>query len=126
MTKNIVSLWSQPMKFILVGTANTICSYVLYAILLYIGLGFVSASFLTLIGSIVVGFLSQGYFVFGGLGIDAMGRFIIVWIFIYAVYLCMVWTAEQLGINNYWGGLLATPMVAALSYVLHRKFVFRH
>jgi hypothetical protein len=33
--------------------------------------------------------------------------------------------ADYLGINNYIGGLIATPMVVCLSYILQRHFVFR-
>lgn len=125
MTPHVVPAWLQPLKFVLAGAINTIWSYALYASLLYAGLGFGLASLLTIVGSVAVGFFTQGHFVFGGASARAVGRFVVVWVFIYAAYVWVVWLAEQSGINNYWGGLLATPMVAVLSYLLQRHFVFR-
>jgi putative flippase GtrA len=125
MAPDTTSGWQQPLKFILVGSINTVWSYALYAALLYVGLGFGLASLVTILGSIAFGFLTQGHLVFGGASSEAVGRFIAVWMLIYVIYLGVVWTAERFGINNYWGGLMATPVVATLSYLLQRYFVFR-
>jgi putative flippase GtrA len=116
---------SQPIKFALVGVLNTGWSYLLYAALLYAGLNYWLASFLTIALSIGFGFLTQGNLVFGGATREALPRFILAWFVIYGVYLLVVSTAQHLGINNYLGGLIATPLVAVLSYILQRRFVFQ-
>lgn len=125
MAPDTAPVWLQPLKFILVGVVNTAWSYALYAALLYAGFSLGLASLLTIAGSVVFGFLTQGCLVFGGTSTRAIARFATVWAFIYVVYLGIVLMAERCGINNYWGGLLAVPMVAVLSYVLQRHFVFR-
>ena len=115
----------RPAKFALVGLLNTSWSYVLYAGLLYLGLNYWVASLLTIVLSVGFGFLTQGSLVFGGASRSALPRFVLVWVAIYAAYLLVVSLAARQGINNYWGGLLATPVVAVLSYVLQRRYVFR-
>lgn len=116
---------SQVVRFALVGILNTGWSYFLYAALLYLGLGYSAASFLTIVLSVGFGFVTQGTLVFGGASRDALIRFVFVWVLIYAIYLVIVASAERFGVNNYIGGLIATPVVACLSFLLQRKFVFR-
>ena len=115
---------TQPLKFALVGLLNTGWSYLLYAAFLYLGLNYWLASFLTIVLSVSFGFLTQGNLVFGGATLEALPRFILVWVVIYAVYLAVVSVAQSVGLNNYLGGLIATPLVALLSYILQRRFVF--
>jgi putative flippase GtrA len=115
----------QFLKFGLIGVFNTGWSYLLYALFLYLGMNYGPASLLTILLSIGVGFLTQGTLVFGGATRRALPRFIAVWVVIYGLYLLVVALAQRLGINNYIGGLIATPMVACLSYVLQSRFVFQ-
>lgn len=115
---------SRPIKFILVGALNTSWSYVLFALFIFVGLNYFLASLLTIVLSVGFGFFTQGTLVFGGATREALPRFILVWALIYASYLLVVGAAEAIGINNYLGGLIATPVVAILSYVLQRRFVF--
>jgi putative flippase GtrA len=115
----------QFLKFGLIGVFNTGWSYLLYALFLYLGMNYGSASLLTIVLSIGIGFLTQGTLVFGGATRRALPRFIAVWVVIYALYLLVVALAQRLGINNYIGGLIATPMVACLSYLLQSRFVFK-
>jgi putative flippase GtrA len=114
----------QPAKFVFVGLINTGWSYLLYAAFLYLGLSYWLASFLTIILSVGFAFLTQGSLVFGGTSRQALPRFILAWVLIYVVYLLVVGTAQTVGVNNYVGGLVATPLVAVMSYVLMRRFVF--
>lgn len=113
------------LKFALVGLLNTGWSYGLYAGLLYLGLDYGIASLLTIVLSVLFGFLTQGNLVFGGANRKSLLRFIAVWVLIYGAYLGVVYAARQLGVNSYVGGLVATPMVAVLSYFLQSRFVFR-
>lgn len=117
--------YTQLVKFALIGVVNTGWSYLLYAFFLYCGLSYGLASLLTIVLSVGFGFLTQGALVFGGATRQALPRFIAVWTLIYVLYLVVVSLAQQAGINNYVGGLLATPVVALLSYVLQRRFVFQ-
>jgi putative flippase GtrA len=115
----------QFVKFAMVGLLNTSWSFAVYAGLLYAGLHYVAASLITIIVSVAFGFLTQGTLVFGGAKKEAIPRFILVWIIIYVVYLGAVAGAQKLGFSNYFGGLIATPLVAVMSYFLQRRFVFR-
>lgn len=112
-------------KFVLVGVVNSCWSYLLYAAFLYFGFNYWLASLLTIVLSVGFGFLMQGNVVFGGATYAALPRFVLVWIVIYALYLLVVTSAQWFGVNNYIGGLMALPLVACLSYVLQRRYVFQ-
>jgi len=116
---------SKIFKFGLIGVLNSAWSYFLYAFFLYLGLSYGPASLLTILLSIGLGFLTQGTLVFGGATRRALPRFIAAWVVIYALYLLVVGLTQHLGLNNYIGGLIATPMVACLSYVLQSRYVFQ-
>ena len=116
---------AQMLKFGLIGILNTTWSYLLYATFLWFGLGYMLASFFTIVLSVAFAFISQGVLVFGDSSRESLMRFILVWCCIYAVYLAVVAGVARLGVNHYLGGLIATPLVAVLSYILQRHFVFR-
>ena len=115
----------QLLRFILAGGGNTLLGYGLYAALIFAGLPIAAASFISLCAGIVIGFLVQGNFVFGNMTKHAFLKFICVWLLIYLVHVSIVFLAKGLGFNPYIGGILAIPLVTALSYVLQRYFVFK-
>jgi glycosyltransferase involved in cell wall biosynthesis len=114
----------QPLRFVVVGSMNTLFGYALYAGLIFLGAGVGRASIVSLIGSILVGFVAQGKIVFLGFGRWSFLKFLVVWTLLYGVYLGFVFAAESIGINNYVGGALAALVIAALSYVLQSTYVF--
>jgi len=120
-----MSFLPRPLRFLLVGALNTGLSYALYAALVYAGLGIALASFVALLAGIVWGYATQGRWVFGHRSAAAFVRFVGVWALIYAVYVATVLAAGRFGVGAYGGGLIATPLVAALSYALQSRFVFR-
>jgi len=116
--------WKRLIRFGAVGALNTLWSYLIFAGLIFAGMGYVLASLLTIVVSVLVSFLTQGRFVFGHLSGGAFARFVLVWFVIYLAYLAVLTTGHAFGLNSYIGGLLAIPLVAALSYVLQSRFVF--
>ena len=114
------------MRFAFVGGMNTIIAYGAYAALLGLGVRLSMASLGSLVVGIFVGFSTQGALVFGNATIGAFARFVAVWAAIYCSYLAIVLSAQEFGLNNYLGGLVALPVVTALSYFLQSRFVFRN
>ena len=115
----------RPLRFLLVGALNTGFSYALYAALVYAGLGVALPSLVALLAGIVFSYATQGRLVFGHPSKAAFVRFVAVWIVIYAAYVATVLAAGRFGVGAYAGGLIATPLVAVLSYVLQARFVFQ-
>ena len=115
----------RPLRFLLVGAMNTGLSYALYAALVHAGLGVALPSAVALVAGIVWSYATQGRLVFGHRSPAAFLRFVAVWLAIYAAYVATVLAVGRFGIGAYAGGLIATPLVAALSYVLQARFVFR-
>ena len=111
-------------RFLVVGSANTALSYAVYAGLLWIGLGYAVASFLALVAGILVGFWTQGTFVFGNRDRRRLGRFVLMWFAIYVVNVELIRRLIDQGLDAYWAGAVALVPITALSYVLQRYFVF--
>ncbi len=120
-----MNLLPRPLRFLLVGALNTGFSYALYAALVYAGLGVALPSLVALLAGIVFSYATQGRLVFGHRSTAAFVRFVAVWLVIYAAYVATVLAAGRFGISAYAGGLIATPIVAVLSYGLQARFVFR-
>jgi len=118
--------WKRFIRFGAVGALNTLWGYLIFAGLIFAGIGYVIASLLTIVVSILVSFFTQGRFVFGHLSGGAFRRFVLVWLIIYLAYLGVLTIGHALGLNSYIGGLLAIPVIGVLSYVLQRRFVFNH
>lgn len=116
--------WKRLLKFGVVGAVNTLWSYLLFAALIYVGVGNAVASLIALVAGIGVGFLTQGSLVFGHLSRGALVRFVLVWAVIYGVYVGVVAATNAAGYTSYVGGAVAIPVVAVLSYLLQSRFVF--
>lgn len=116
----------QWIRFLIVGSANTALSYAIYAGLYAAGLNYCLASLGSIIVGIGISYLSQGILVFGNMSIAAFGRFILIWGLIYAAHIAMVAVCIEIGIGAYWGGVVAFPISAVLSYLLQKFAVFKN
>jgi glycosyltransferase involved in cell wall biosynthesis len=111
------------LRFLVVGVVNTLFSYAVYAAFVF-GTSVRWASLVSLIAGILFGFLTQGKIVFLGFGKWSFLKFLLVWAALYHVFVVLVLLAESVGLNNYLGGAMATPVIAVLSYLLQSRFVF--
>lgn len=116
----------QWIRFVIVGAANTALSYVIYAGLYAIGLNYRLASLGSIIIGIGVSYVSQGSLVFGNKSISAFGRFVLAWSLIYATHVAIITICIESGISAYWGGIVAFPVSAVLSYLLQKFVVFKN
>jgi putative flippase GtrA len=112
-------------RFVLVGTLNTAFSYLIYAGLLFVGLGYALANFLALVAGIVFSFKTQGYVVFRNSDDRLLGRFILGWALIYLCTIGIIGRLIALGLDAYSAGALVLPCSVALSYLVQRYVVFR-
>jgi len=111
-------------RFVLVGVLNTTFSYAIYALLLYVGLGYQLANFFALVMGILFSFKTQGTLVFNNTAHGLFFRFAICWLLI---YLCNIGLIRQLltfGLDAYTAGALTIPPIIVISYLLQKHFVF--
>ena len=111
-------------RFVLVGALNTTFSYLVYATLLFVGLGYQLANFLALVLSILFSFKTQGHFVFNNSNNRLLVRFVVSWALIYGCVIFVIGQIMALGLNAYVAGALTLPLSVALSYAAQKYFVF--
>ena len=112
-------------RFLIVGLGNTIFSYAVYALGLFMGLPYWLASLVALIIGITVGFVTQGRLVFQSSLEGRLPIFVAVWAALYGVNILVIRLLTDLGIDAYLAGAIATLPTVALSFALNRLVVFR-
>ena len=70
-------------------------------------------------------FITTGNLVFRNNDPRLIFRFVGAYVVIYFVNTAVVKAFILLGLNSYWAGILATPVVAVCSYSLLKYFVYR-
>ncbi|WP_394756018.1 GtrA family protein [Rhodoferax sp.] len=112
-------------RFVLVGILNTSVSYLIYALLLSVGVSYQMANLIALVIGILFSFKTQGHLVFNNRNNRLLGRFILSWIFIYLCVIFLIGRIIDFGLDAYTAGALALPFSAVLSYVIQKYFVFK-
>jgi putative flippase GtrA len=111
--------------YVLVGLFNTASSYSIYALFLFGGFSVWVSSFASIVLGIIMSYLTQGGLVFKNLTLSSAWRFLLNWVLIFFVYVVIVFSLENLGINNYMGGVIALTITTSLSYFSMNRYVFK-
>jgi len=126
LTVSVTDLWKiHFVRFMLVGIVNTLFSYLIYALLLFLGLNYAIANLLALMIGLVFGFRTQGKLVFNNQDHRVFWRFILCWAVIYGVNITLISGIMTLGLDAYIAGVLAIPPTALISYLAQKYLVFR-
>lgn len=119
-----VPLRSSFVRFLLVGGLNTVFGYCVYAMFILATVPYPIAIFLSTSAGILFNFKTYGALIFGSHDNRKILRFIAVYGFCYALNLVALGWLRVLGVSLLAGGaILAIPM-AAVAYLLNRRFVF--
>jgi putative flippase GtrA len=113
-------------RFLLVGGANTVISYSVYVLFLFIGLSYAYASFLSLVIGVLSGFRMQSTLVFKNSDSHLFLRFATCWGGIYIVNITFIHEFLRWGWDPYTAGALALPLIAMISYFVQKNLVFRN
>lgn len=111
-------------RFVVVGSVNTLFSYLVYSLFLFLGLPYQLANFLSLVVGILFSFKTQGRFVFGNRSNRLFGRFVASWLLVYVGSISLIGVMVRHGIDAYLAGFLALPFTTALSFVVQKYVVF--
>lgn len=115
----------QIVRFIVVGTVNTMFSYLIYAAVIFAGFGYQLANLIALMLGILFSFKTQGNLVFYNSDNRLLGRFVLSWAVIYICTITLIGRIVALGFDAYSAGALALPFSVVLSYLAQKYFVFR-
>ena len=118
-------LRAEKIRFLLVGSVNTAASYGLYALLVWLGVGFVAAHFTATLLGIAFSFRTLGRFVFGNTDQSRILRYVVVWLLLWLFNVGLIWLLTQVGANAYAAGAIALVPTVLLSYVVQKLVVFR-
>lgn len=112
------------LRFVLVGLLNTVFSYSLYTLLVWLGMHFAAANLCATLAGIAFSFRTQGALVFGSHDWRLLRRFVPVWIGIYSINVGLITVLMAAGFNAYFAGAVALPPTILLSFLLQKRFVF--
>lgn len=115
----------QFIRFLLVGTLNTLFSYLVYAVLIYFGVNFALSNLGAVALGIVFSFKTQGVLVFNNAGNHLLMKYASFWLVIYLCNIGLIKLLLMSGFNAYVAGALALPPIVVVSYLLQRYWVFR-
>ena len=123
MTRNLPPV-ARLLRFGAVGAANTLVSYLVFALLLRLGAHFAVATLAGGICGVALGFKLHGNFVFNHTGHGRFPHFLVIFMLCYALSLG-IQAIARLVMDGFLAGALATAFVVPFSFLLNRNLVFR-
>jgi len=112
------------LKFLLVGALNTIVGYIIFLLVLWVGLHYSIAIAVSSILGTLFNFKSTGILVFQSRGHSQLLRFIMVYGLLYALNVAGMTALLRFGLQAWLAGLLLVLPLALLSYYLNSRYVF--
>jgi len=112
-------------RFLFIGAINTLFSFVLYSVLILVGVHYAIAVTISTILGIIFNFFTTGRIVFNSKDNKLVFRFFMVYGITYLVNLLGLRGFELLKLDMVLAGAITTVPVALLSYVLNSIFVFK-
>ena len=114
------------MRFLVVGGLNTLFSYCVFALFLWLGVPYPLAVLLASILGIFFNFRTYGAMVFGSHDNRLLLRFFGVYAICYLLNLAPLAWARHHGFSLYIAGAVVAIPMAFVAYTLNRLFVFRN
>ncbi len=112
-------------KFLAVGVLNTLFGYGIFAFLLFVGLHYAVASILATILGVLFNFKTTGTLVFNNSDNRLILKFISVYCLTTVLSIGGLKIAKMSGINLYLAGLFLTCVMALVTFILQKNFVFK-
>jgi putative flippase GtrA len=116
---------SQPLRFLVAGAANTLFGLAVYAGCVLMALPTGIALLVGIVAGIAFNFITFGAYAFRDLSLRRLPRFVGAYGAIYLVNVVALDAVRKVVPDPIWGQVLLTIPMAALSYVLMSRFVFR-
>jgi len=118
-------LWRRRwLRFLLVGSLNTLASYAVYFLLLRLGMPYPLANLGALVFGILFSFRNNSSWVFRKTGARRLPAFILCWALLYGVNILFIAAFIYLGLDAYWAGAVALVPITVLSFFVQKLIVF--
>ena len=125
-TGRIRKLWAIPiLRFLVVGGINTAFGYGVFALFILIGLHYVWAALLGQICGVLFNFKTTGTIVFHNKNNWLLFRFFGVYLITYLLNIGLLKVFDMFGVGSLVAGAIILLPMAAVSFLLMRKFVFK-
>ncbi len=111
--------------FIIVGSLNTLFSYGLFCLFIYLGLNHFVAITLSFCCGLMVSFQTIGRFVFRAHDPKRMAKFVTLYLGLYFFNLIFLDSLKYFSHNWYLNGLITTIIAAGLSFIFNKLWVFK-
>jgi putative flippase GtrA len=112
-------------KFLITGGINAVFAYAVFSLLVFMGFHYIWVVILGNILGVLFNFNTIGRLVFSSFDKSKIFRFIGVYVIISIVSIILLRIFEILKINIYLSGIILLFPIAALSFTLHKNFVFK-
>lgn len=113
-------------RFLAVGLLNTLFGYGCFALLLYMGLHYAWALLFATAAGVLFNFKTIGSIVFRHKDNRLILRFVAVYAIVYVVNLAGLKILAIAGVDMYYGAATLILPMAALAYLMHKRFVFQN
>lgn len=113
-------------RFVITGMVNTLFYYVLYTLLLLIGVSFAWAALLATFVGVFFSYFTFGKYVFSNGDPFALARFLPIYALLYLLNIGIIdFCMQTCALNAYVAGGVATLVCAAVSFISNKYFVFQ-
>ena len=112
-------------RFVFVGLINTGVSYCIYALCLYLGMAYPLANLAAMLAGLLMGFLTQGHFVFRRLESRRFPGYVLSWMALWGLNVLLIRLLLPLANGNaYLAGAVALCVIVPVSFVVQKHLVF--
>ena len=111
-------------RFLVVGVINTVFSYSMFSLFIFLKFHYVLAALFSTILGILFNFHTIGKLVFKNFQHSLIGKFFMVYGFLYLLNILFLRLLKDITHNHYLSGFIILFPLAMLSYILNKKFVF--
>ncbi|MBN2098054.1 MAG: GtrA family protein [Dehalococcoidia bacterium] len=126
MVELIRRLWSiQFLRFLAVGGLNTVFGYSVFALFIWLGLEKEWAALASQICGVLFNFRTTGTIVFNNKDWRLIFRFFGVYLLAYLLNIGLLNVFAHYGVGSYVAGAIIILPVSFLTFLLHKRFVFK-
>lgn len=114
----------QVVRFVFWGGINTVFSFAVYCIFIYLGAGIYISSLVGLIAGILFGHYANKRNVFESSKTKTLRRYALIWVGLYLINIGILKHLTSIGFDPYISGAVAGVLLVPASFVLQKFLVF--